>query len=171
MPNLFGDFQLIKSRNIAIRVGEQRLLFDPTNIPKRWRSTKTTICISHAHSDHTAGFNNNLLKIVTPETLELYASTSKKPGKVHTMQLGKDYELPDGGTVKLHPAGHMLGAAQFVVEKNGSVTDVKVLRGIGGGCDEEAIRVVKNMPKWTPGKQRGKPVRVQFNLPVKFTLQ
>jgi protein TonB len=59
----------------------------------------------------------------------------------------------------------------FVVEKNGSVTDVKVLRGIGGGCDEEAIRVVKNMPKWTPGKQRGKPVRVQFNLPVKFTLQ
>jgi len=59
----------------------------------------------------------------------------------------------------------------FVVEREGSVTDVKVLRGIGGGCDEEAVRVVKNMPKWTPGKQRGKPVRVQFNLPVKFTLQ
>jgi protein TonB len=59
----------------------------------------------------------------------------------------------------------------FVVERDGKVTDVKVLRGIGGGCDEEAIRVVKNMPKWTPGKQRGKPVRVQFNLPVKFTLQ
>jgi protein TonB len=59
----------------------------------------------------------------------------------------------------------------FVVERDGSVTDVRVLRGIGGGCDEEAIRVVKNMPKWTPGKQRGKPVRVQFNLPVKFTLQ
>ena len=59
----------------------------------------------------------------------------------------------------------------FVIEKDGSVTDVKVLRGIGGGCDEEAVRVVKNMPKWTPGKQRGKPVRVQFNLPVKFTLQ
>lgn len=59
----------------------------------------------------------------------------------------------------------------FVVERDGKVTDVKVLRGIGGGCDEEAIRVVKNMPKWTPGKQRGKPVRVQFNLPIKFTLQ
>jgi periplasmic protein TonB len=59
----------------------------------------------------------------------------------------------------------------FVVERNGKVTDVKVLRGIGGGCDEEAIRVVQNMPSWTPGKQRGKPVRVQFNLPVKFTLQ
>jgi protein TonB len=59
----------------------------------------------------------------------------------------------------------------FVVERNGSVTDVRVLRGIGGGCDEEAIRVVKSMPTWTPGKQRGKSVRVQYNLPVKFTLQ
>jgi len=59
----------------------------------------------------------------------------------------------------------------FVVERDGSVTDVRVLRGIGGGCDEEAIRVVKGMPKWSPGKQRGKAVRVQYNLPVKFTLQ
>ena len=59
----------------------------------------------------------------------------------------------------------------FVVERDGSITSVKVLRGIGGGCDEEAIRVVKAMPRWTPGKQRGKPVRVQYNLPVRFTLQ
>ena len=59
----------------------------------------------------------------------------------------------------------------FVVEVDGSITDVRVLRGIGAGCDEEAIRVVKGMPKWVPGKQRGVPVRVQFNLPIKFTLQ
>ena len=58
----------------------------------------------------------------------------------------------------------------FVVEKDGSVTDVRVLRGIGGGCDEEAVRVIKNMPKWVPGKQRGKPVRVQFNMPILFKL-
>ena len=58
----------------------------------------------------------------------------------------------------------------FVVEKDGSVTDIQILRGIGGGCDEEAIRVVKSMPKWIPGKQRNIPVRVRFNLPVKFTL-
>lgn len=58
----------------------------------------------------------------------------------------------------------------FVVEKDGSVTDVRVLRGIGGGCDEEAIRVIKNMPKWDAGKQRGKPVRVQFNMPILFKL-
>lgn len=59
----------------------------------------------------------------------------------------------------------------FVVERDGSITDVRVMRGIGGGCDEEAIRVVQSMPKWQPGKQRGKPVRVQYNLPVRFTLQ
>jgi protein TonB len=59
----------------------------------------------------------------------------------------------------------------FVVEPDGSTSNVVVKRGIGGGCDEEAIRIVKAMPKWAAGKQRGQPVRVQFNLPIKFTLQ
>ena len=59
----------------------------------------------------------------------------------------------------------------FVVEKDGSIANPRILRDIGGGCGQEAIRVVKAMPKWTPGKQRGKPVRVQFNLPVSFNLQ
>ena len=58
----------------------------------------------------------------------------------------------------------------FVVMPNGSVSDVRVLRGIGGGCDEEAIRVVQGMPRWNPGKQRGIPVKVQFNMPVRFVL-
>ena len=47
--------------------------------------------------------------------------------------------------------------------------DVKVLRGIGGGCDKEAVRLVKSMPKWKPGIQKGKAVRVSFNLPIKFS--
>jgi protein TonB len=59
----------------------------------------------------------------------------------------------------------------FVVNEDGSISDVEVLRGIGAGCDKEAIRVVKNMPKWKPGKQRGKSVKVQFNLPIRFTLR
>ena len=56
----------------------------------------------------------------------------------------------------------------FVVERDGSLSDVKIRRGIGYGCDEEAIRVIKSMPKWTPGKQNGKAVRVSFMLPVTF---
>lgn len=60
---------------------------------------------------------------------------------------------------------------RFVIEADGSVTNAQVLRGIGGGCDEEALRVVEAMPKWTPGMQQGKPVRVQFNLPITFKIQ
>ena len=59
----------------------------------------------------------------------------------------------------------------FVVEIDGSITDVKAVRGIEGGCNEEAVRVVKKMPKWTPGEQRGRAVRVQFSIPIKFILQ
>ena len=58
----------------------------------------------------------------------------------------------------------------FVVEADGSITNPRLLRDIGGGCGQEAIRVVKNMPRWKPGKNRGEAVRVQFNLPVNFTL-
>ncbi len=58
----------------------------------------------------------------------------------------------------------------FVVEPDGSISNIQVLRGIGGGCDEEAVRVVGMMPKWEPGYQRGEAVRVQFNMPVRFVL-
>lgn len=58
----------------------------------------------------------------------------------------------------------------FVIDKDGSITDLKLLRGIGAGCDEEAIRVLKMLPKWNPGKQRGKPVKVQMTIPINFKL-
>jgi protein TonB len=59
---------------------------------------------------------------------------------------------------------------QFVVGKNGELTDIRVIRGIGGGCDEEAIRVVKISPTWNAGKQRGRPVRVKMVLPITFKI-
>ncbi|MFN5463094.1 MAG: energy transducer TonB, partial [Bacteroidota bacterium] len=58
----------------------------------------------------------------------------------------------------------------FVVNTDGSIQDVEVLRGIGGGCDEEAVKVVKNAPKWDPGKQRGRAVRTRMRLPIRFKL-
>ena len=66
-------------------------------------------------------------------------------------------------------AGRVL--VSFVVEKDGSIGEVKVVQGIGGGCDEEAVRVVKAMPKWKPGKDKGKPVRVSYVMPFTFKLQ
>lgn len=59
---------------------------------------------------------------------------------------------------------------QFIVDKDGSLGEFQVLKGIGGGCDEEAIRVVKGSPKWQPGKQRGRPVKVRMGLPIFFKL-
>jgi protein TonB len=59
---------------------------------------------------------------------------------------------------------------QFVIEKDGSLTDVKAVKGIGGGCDEVAEEVVKNAPAWTPGKQRGRAVRSQRVIPIRFVL-
>lgn len=60
---------------------------------------------------------------------------------------------------------------QFVVEPDGSVSNIKVVRDIGAGCGEEAMRVVSMMPPWNPGKQRGRPVRVMFTLPIRFVLE
>jgi protein TonB len=59
---------------------------------------------------------------------------------------------------------------EFVVNRDGSIVDVKVVRGIGAGCDEEAIRVVQSAPAWSPGKQRGKPVRQKMVIPINFRL-
>ncbi len=59
----------------------------------------------------------------------------------------------------------------FVIEKDGTVSDAKVVRKLHPAFDAEALRVVKLMPKWEPGRQEGKPVRVQFNLPINFNLK
>ncbi|NPD46653.1 MULTISPECIES: TonB family protein [unclassified Lentimicrobium] len=58
----------------------------------------------------------------------------------------------------------------FVVEKDGSITEVELMRGVSDELDQEALRVIKSMPKWKPGEQRGKTVRVQYRMPIKFTL-
>lgn len=57
---------------------------------------------------------------------------------------------------------------QFIVERDGSLTDIRVIKGIGAGCDEEAVRVLKSSPKWKPGKQRGKAVRQKMTQPILF---
>lgn len=59
---------------------------------------------------------------------------------------------------------------QFVVDTDGTITEVEAIKGIGAGCDEEAVRVIKNAPKWNPGKQRGRAVKVRMVLPITFRL-
>ena len=81
-----------------------------------------------------------------------------------------------GNNVKYPPVAAELGlqgrvVVSFVVERDGSLTDVKVERSVDPSLDKEAVRVVKSMPRWIPGKQKGKEVRVKFNVPVAFRLQ
>ncbi len=80
------------------------------------------------------------------------------------------------GNIKYPPIARENGVegtvyVKFVVEKDGKITAPEIVRDIGAGCGEEALRVVQLMPAWEPGKQRGRPVRVQFNLPVKYKLE
>ncbi len=61
--------------------------------------------------------------------------------------------------------------AAFIVEKDGSVSNVEIVKGIGHGCDQEVIRLIRLMPKWTPGKKDNANVRVKLNIPVEFKLR
>lgn len=74
---------------------------------------------------------------------------------------------------RLARENHIQGVVvvRFVVEKDGSISNIEVVRDIGGGCGKEAVRVLQTMPTWVPGSQQGHPVRVQFNLPFRFQLQ
>ncbi len=81
--------------------------------------------------------------------------------------IAKNLKYPEKAT-KDSIAGRVF--VSFIVEKDGSLSNIKVIRDIGGGCGEEAVRVLKSMPKWTPAKQRGKLVRQEFYIPIEFRL-
>ncbi len=72
--------------------------------------------------------------------------------------------------VDLETGTHGTVTVRFVVNKDGSIGNIEILRSLSPGCDKEAIRVVKKMPDWIPGKQNGNPVRVYYTLPVRFRL-
>lgn len=74
-------------------------------------------------------------------------------------QMAIEYNI--GGTVNI----------EFIVRRDGQITDIRVISGIGGGCDDESIRVVKTMSNWIPGKMDGRDVSVRYFLPIKFDLR
>lgn len=103
---------------------------------------------------------------------QVYVAVEQQPqfpgdDKAFAAYLGKTIKYPQTAR-KNNVQGRVI--LTFVVEKDGAISDVKVLRGVGSGCDEEAVRALKQSPKWIPGKQKGKAVRVQFTVPVEFKL-
>jgi Cft2 family RNA processing exonuclease len=98
-------------------LGTQRLLFDPTKVPSYWRSKSSLACISHAHADHTGSFGTSIRKVATQPTIDIYHSLGGKLKRVIPFQLDEKIPVAEG-TLHIENAGHMLGAVQFVFEKD-----------------------------------------------------
>lgn len=109
-----------------------------------------------------------------PEEQTIFEVVEQMPeypngGMAGLMQfLSKNIEYP---TIAQENGTQGRVTVQFVVNKDGSIVDAKVLRGVDPYLDKEALRVINSMPKWKPGMQRGKPVRVKYTVPVMFRLQ
>ncbi len=106
----------------------------------------------------------------TPEVYQIVEQMPAFPGGEDKLMefLAKNMEYPKEAREAGIQGRVFVG---FVVEKDGSIGDVRVLRGIGGGCDEEAVRVVKILPKWKPGMHNGEAVRVSYQIPFSFKLE
>ncbi|MBK6978113.1 MAG: TonB family protein [Cytophagaceae bacterium] len=113
-----------------------------------------------------------IVKVEKPVEEEIFTAVEQQPdfpGGQSAMYkfLGENIKYP-AAAQRANVSGRVF--VKFVVEKDGSIGAVEVLKGIGFGCDEEAIRVIKSMPKWNPGRQNGKNVRVFYNMPVVYKL-
>ena len=141
-------------------------------------STKVAISIADVKGNDEANGKDiaDLKQVVTqaePEPEKVFDMVEQMPtfpgGQQELMSyLGKNIKYP---TIAQENGTQGRVIIQFVVERDGTITDVRVARGVDPYLDKEALRVVKSMPKWKPGKQRGKPVRVSYTVPVIFKLQ
>ena len=105
--------------------------------------------------------------------IEIFISTEEMPEFPGGEQAMYDFLAKNISYPKTAKDSNIKGNVyvQFVVEKDGTITNPKVLRDVGGGCGDEALRVVRMMPKWKPGMHKGKAVRVQYTLPFHFRLE
>ena len=134
-----------------------------------WRLLATLSVLAILFTINTTAMAQNK-KTSNDKVFEKVEDMPEFPGGEQAMMdfVGKNVQYPKEAMEKEISGRVLVG---FIVEKDGSVNEVKIVRGIGGGCDEEAVRVVKAMPKWKPGKEKGKPVRVSYMMPFTFKLQ
>lgn len=141
-------------------------------------NTKVSISIADVKGNDEANGKDiaDLKQVVTqadPEPEKVFDMVEQMPafpgGQNELMTyLGKNIKYP---TIAQENGTQGRVIIQFVVERDGSITDVRVARGVDPYLDKEAVRVIQSMPKWIPGKQNGKAVRVKFTVPVMFKLQ
>jgi protein TonB len=111
--------------------------------------------------------------VVVEEEIMLFAAVEEKPEfpggeKKFYEYLGKNMKYP-----QMEAEQGITGRVfvEFLIDKDGSIAEVKALRGVSPGLDKEAVRVIKAMPNWSPGKQNGRPVKVRYVIPVNFNLR
>jgi periplasmic protein TonB len=153
---------------------------EPQKTVEELKETKEDIGTETKKGDDDADLqiedNPSELKVVetvkveekTYEMFDIQKAPSFPGGEAELMKfLAKNIEYP-----ALAKENNIQGvvALTFVVGKDGSVSDVQIVKDIGGGCGKEAVRVVKSMPKWSPGESNGTAVKVRFTLPVRFRL-
>lgn len=133
--------------------------------------------------DLNVNFDLEAPRIEVPSQVGISDAPAEEVEEIFTIV--EESALPVGGmpafykylveTMKYPPQARRLGVEgkvllQFVVDKSGIISEVKVLKGIGSGCDEEAMRVMQKAPAWLPGKQRGKSVKQRCIVPISFKL-
>ena len=116
-----------------------------------------------------AGFTNQSQAQDDKETFTIVEELAKPQGGMKDFYdfIKKNLVYPDEAK-KLGIEGKVF--LTFIVQEDGSLTDIKVMRGVGSGCDEEAIRILKLSPNWIPGKQRGRVVKQKMTFPIMFKL-
>ena len=134
-----------------------------------WRLMTTLSVLAILFTINTTAMAQNK-KTSNDKVFEKVEDMPEFPGGEQAMMdfVAKNVQYPKEAMEKGISGRVLVG---FIVEKDGSICETEVVKGIGGGCDEEAVRVVKAMPKWKPGKEKGKPVRVSYMMPFTFKLQ
>jgi len=195
-----GDacFQTISSTEFGQL--NRKLLVEQQKVIKEYRDANQIVqLVEHAGSEVTNPeiliFNDALrsqVKVIgqsdpwaSPKVVTSNPNSSGKSGKEGVYDVVETEPIPSGGMAGWSAylsanLGYPTTARRkgiegtvivaFVVNTDGTVSDFEVVQGIGGGCDEEALRIVKNSPKWTPGMQDGKVVRTRMRLPINFML-
>ncbi len=121
-----------------------------------------------------AVFAGNIANAQTPATEDAYYSQVDKspefPGGISKLYsyINKNLKYPEEA-IKANIRGKVW--AQLIIEKDGSINNVLILKGIGFGCDEEVERIFKAMPKWNPGMREGQAVRTNYRMPISFILE
>ncbi|GGD73110.1 hypothetical protein GCM10011514_41510 [Emticicia aquatilis] len=155
-------FTFVGFENSTMPVTDKKII----NVTLKSKSDGTPIGL---HEVVVAGYKPT----INFESEEIFTTVEENPsfeGGVKKMYefIGRNLRYPEPAR-RANVQGKVF--VKFIVRKDGTVSDLQVLKGVGFGCDEETVRVIGSMPKWNPGKQNGKPVSVYFTMPVNFVLE